>query len=181
MSSNPFNNTLDWALQGKYARVRSGDDIFVGWIDRVHHNRGSVVLHDATIVQSDDPPDGEQTNVGSVFVRTVDNVVTYHPKKTIDYREVATLKPYPDHDIDFTPRDDVMRRCYRNQFSGSFPVIRPDGTIINGHKRIAACKAVGLDTHPVEVVEVTDEQADELFRLAHRSHTNPDGYPDTDE
>lgn len=54
---------------------------------------------------------------------------------------------------DFTPRDDVMRRCYRNQFAESFPVVTTDGVIINGHKRITAAKIVGFERHPVEIIE----------------------------
>ena len=62
----------------------------------------------------------------------------------------------------------MIRRCYRNNSAGGFPVVREDGTIINGHKRLRAAEVAGLDGHPVEVLNVTDEQAEELFRVAHR-------------
>ena len=174
MSHNPFNDRLDWALQGKYVRVASALGTFEGWVEMVHHSRGSVILHDCVDIDS-----GEE--VGSVFVRTPDTVLTLYPQKRIEYREVEELQPYPDHDLEFTPTDSMMRRCYRNRSMGAFPVVREDGTILNGHKRIAACRRVGLDQHPVEVVDVTDEQAAELFELAHRQHDHDDEEPDPHE
>src|SRR6056297_1527640 len=47
MSNDPFDDTLDRALRGKYVRVHTEAGTFEGWADRVHHDRGSVVLHDA--------------------------------------------------------------------------------------------------------------------------------------
>jgi hypothetical protein len=45
---------------------------------------------------------------------------------------------------------------------------------LNGHKRVAAARVAGLDSHAVEVVSVSDEVADELLALAHPEHTNSD-------
>ncbi|ERG93876.1 ParB/RepB/Spo0J family partition protein [Haloquadratum walsbyi] len=42
-------------------------------------------------------------------------------------------------------------------------MVREDGTILNGHKRVAAVRVAGLDSHAVEVVSVSDE----LLALAH--------------
>lgn len=163
MPQNPFNRTLDWAVQGKYARVRDEGRTYQGWIDRVHHGRGSVVMHD---VSTDD---GEE--LGSVFVRNPAIVEVLKPKKRVEYRDLNELSPHPEHDGSFTPKDDVIQRCYRNKYAGSFPVVREDGTIINGHKRVAAARIAGLKRHPVEVIDVTDEQALELLELAHRGES----------
>ncbi len=159
--SNPFNDALDWALQGKRVRVHTDHGVFEGWVDRIHHGRGSLVLHDCY----DEERDAE---IGSAFIRTAQIVTVLKPKKRIEFRAVDELDAHPAHPDDFEPRDAVVRRCYRNQFAGGYPVVREDGTIINGHKRIAAAQLSGLDEHPVEVVDVTDDQADELFALAHR-------------
>jgi ParB family chromosome partitioning protein len=161
MTDNPFHDTLDWALQGKYARVDAEGRTYKGWIERVHHSRGSIVMHDVTI--------DETESRGSVFIRTPDVVEVIKPQKRIEWRDVDDLQPFPDHNLDFEPKDDIIRSCYRNQYAKSFPVIREDGTIINGHKRIKAARVAGLDRHPVEVIDVTDEQAGELFAVAHRS------------
>jgi ParB family chromosome partitioning protein len=61
--------------------------------------------------------------------------------------------------------------------------VREDGTIINGHKRIKAARVAGLDHHPVEVIDVTDDQAAELFAVAHRSQLNntSDGANDSED
>lgn len=159
--TNPFNDALDWAIQGKLCRVYANHGVYEGWVDKIHHSRGSVVMHGSI--------DEDGTEYGSTFVRTVEGIDVIKPRKKIEYRDIEGLSPHPDHDIDFEPKDSIIRRCYRNQFAGGFPVVRTDGTIINGHKRIEACKMAGLKQHPVEVVDVSNEQAKELFRVAHRS------------
>lgn len=180
MSNNPFNDTLDWALRGKYVRIHTDTGVFEGWVARVHHSRGSVVLHDATNTTTEE-------SLGSVFIRVCDVVEVLKPKKRIEFAPLDQLTPYPEYDIDFTPSDSVIRQCYRNQFPGSFPVIRENGTIINGHKRVAAAEISGIERLPVEVIKVTDQQAADLFRLAHRSEiestdtTAADGEDTSDE
>ena len=173
MTDNPSHDTLDWALQGKYARVVEEGRTYEGWIERVHHSRGSVVMHDVTVNDTEE--------LGSVFIRTPDIVEVIKPKKRVEWRNVDELRPFPDHNLDFEPKDDIIRSCYRNQYAKSFPVIREDGTIINGHKRVKAARVAGLDRHPVEVVTVTDEQAAELFAVAHRSQLENSAEDDADE
>lgn len=172
MTNNPFNRSLDWALQGKYVRVSDGGNTYEGWLERVHHDRGSVILHDATT------DEGEQ--FGSVFIRSPGRVSVLRPRKRIEYRRLDQLTPFSEHPRDFEPKDRVIRSCYRNQYAGSFPVIRESGEIINGHKRVEAAKIAGLEHHPVEVVNVTDEQARELYRVAHRGHEH-EHTEDTDD
>lgn len=172
MTNNPFHRSLDWALRGKYARVVAGERTYEGWIERVHHTQGSVVMHTVTA-------DDTET-LGSVFIRTPDVVEVIKPQKRIEWREVATLKPFPTHDLNFEPTDDMIQACYRNQYAKSFPVIREDGTIINGHKRIEAARIAGLTRHPVEVVDVTDEQAAELFAVEHQGQLE-DNATETDK
>jgi hypothetical protein len=164
---NPFKNTLDWALQEKRACVHTDDETYIGWVERVHHARSSVVMHDATT------DDGEY--LASVFVRDLGIVEVVEPGKRIEYRCLHELEPHPEHSVDITPRDDVVRRCYRNKYASSFPVVRENGTIINGHKRVKAARVAGLERHAVEVIDVNDAQAWELFRLAHRAQSPGDG------
>lgn len=166
MTKNRFNLTLDRALKGKYARVRSQGRVYEGWVERVHHGRGSVVLHDAT------GEDGEQ--LGGVFVRSPGTVEILKPQKRVEYRRLENLEPHPEHRGDFTPKEDIIRNCYRNYYAGAFPVVRESGVIINGHKRIQAARVAGLEGHPVEVVDVTDDQASELFQVAHGGTENTD-------
>jgi ParB family chromosome partitioning protein len=54
-------------------------------------------------------------------------------------------------------------------------VVRENGTIINGHKRVAAAEIAGLEQLPVEMISVTDQQAADLFRIAHRDGDDDDG------
>lgn len=172
MADNPFHDTLDWALQGKYARVVERNRTYEGWIERVHHNRGSVVMHDVTV--------NDTETFGSVFIRTPDIVEILKPKKRIEWRDLDELQAFPNHDLDFTPSDNIIRACYRNKYAKSFPVVRENGTIINGHKRIEAARVAGLERHPVEIIDVTDEQAEELFTVAHRSQINESKEPEDD-
>jgi ParB family chromosome partitioning protein len=168
MSQNPFNRALDWALQGKRARVSDGQTTYVGWIDRIHHSRGSVLLHDATIVETDGTGEPDE-ELASVFIRNPGTIVALKPGKRIKYCPLEDLTPFPDHPQDFETRDTEIERCARNGYAGSFPVVRENGQILNGHKRIEAARQAGLAFHPVEVLSVTDEQAHELYRIAHRT------------
>jgi ParB family chromosome partitioning protein len=159
--NNPFNQSLDWALQGKYARVDTGSKEYEGWIEIVHHKRGSIIMHSAVNTSTEE-------ELGSVYIRVADVVEVLEPKRRVEFRYLDELQPHPGHDVDFTADPNVIRRCYRNQYAGSFPVVREDGTIINGHKRVAAARAAGLEAHPVEVINVSDEVAGELVQLAHQ-------------
>lgn len=175
--SNPFNDRLDWALQGKYVRVHTSHRVYTGWVERVHHQRGSVILHDAEVqTRLADHELSDPEKVGSVFCRSPEQVVTLKPRKTIEYLDVDFVTDSPHYDAELEPTDYHMRRCYRNGFAGSFPVVRPvyedeepeNYELINGHKRVEAMRRVGLDQHPFEVFECTDEQAEQLYQLAHR-------------
>lgn len=168
---NPFNNTLDWSFRGKYVRVYGTNRVYEGWVDRIHHKRSSLVIHDATDVTGE-----EERDLGSVYIRVVEAVEVLSPSKSIELVPVSEIEPSPHHDQEFDVSDDDMRYAYRDQFTGGYPVVRPirsDGDdpryeLINGHKRIEACRRVGLEAHPVEIVEATDAEARELFELAHR-------------
>jgi ParB family chromosome partitioning protein len=158
---NPFYDTLDRALRGKWARVHTDYGVFEGWVARLNHGPGSVVLFDATETES-----GE--DVGNVYIRNPEVVTALRPRKRVEFLDLGELTPHPDYPETPTPKDRVVRSAYRNQFAGSFPVVDHRGTIINGHKRINAALVAGLERHPVEVVEVDEDERDELFRVAHR-------------
>lgn len=157
---NPFNDQIDWAIQGKLVRAYSNNAAYEGWAVMMHHSKNSIILHDATEINRDH-------DVGTVFMRVCDTVEVLKPRKLIEWREVAELEPYPGYDIDFEPEERMIRRAHRNKSTGAFPVVTDDGLILNGHKRLAACKKAGLERHAVEVVDVTPKQARELFELAH--------------
>lgn len=173
-SSNPFNNILDWSFRGKKVEVKSMDGgIWVGWMGRFHFSKGSVVLHDASRV-------GKEDDFGSVYIRQVAAMAEIGDKQRKEIRllPVAEINPHPEYPVDdVEPVDTHMRRASRDGFSGSFPVVYlrnedDEYYIINGHKRILACQRVGLDYHPVEFLDVTDEEALELLRLAHRGESD---------
>lgn len=170
---NPFNDSLDWSLRGQYVRVFTNDHrVYEGWLDRIHHQRGSVVLQDARDLT-------DEVDVGAVFCRTVHTIVQCERHKEIRDVDVDFVMPSPFQTEEVTPKDYHMRLAYRNGFTGSFPVARKLPTdhprreqnsrfeLINGHKRLAAMQRVGLLSHPFEVIRCTDEQSKELYELAH--------------
>lgn len=165
MEDSPFEDALEGALCGKYVRVHSDTGVFEGWVEDVHHDRGSVVLRDATNVKREE-------SVGSAFVRVCNAIEVLKPKQRIEFRRIEELRPHPEYDIDVTPAESIVQHCYRTGFPGVFPVVRNNGTIIDGHEAVAAAELAALEGIPVEVVDVTDQQAANLFRLANRS--NPD-------
>lgn len=174
MSNNPFNQQLDWNLRGKYVWVKSNDGTeYEGWLNRVHHTRGSVLLHDAEHKSTG-------KDVGTVFIRNVSEIATLLPKKRIERVRLDRVVDHPEHDADYEVKDDIIRMAYRDLWTGSFPTVREldsgheqndtgrkNYQILNGHKRIEAARRAGLKYHPMEVLEVDDETALELLRVAH--------------
>jgi ParB family chromosome partitioning protein len=193
---NPFNDRLDWALQGKYVEVLTDEYVYRGWVEMVHHQRGSLVMHDCERrvhpkhTDEDWPHQRkkEWENVGSTFIRTPNHVTCLkrEQSKNISFINPEICVPYDEHALDFEPTDHHMRLAHRNHYTGGFPVVRElyeedeqydinqRFQILNGHKRVEAARRVGLQMHPMEVVHVTDEQAEQLFKIAHREQFQPD-------
>lgn len=155
-----FIDAVDGTLRGKYVRVHSEVGVFEGWADRTDPDRGSIVLHDATNTTTEE-------SIGSVFLRTCTAVEVLRPAKRIEFCAVGDLDPNPDYELTEPPAREIIRRAYRNRFPGEFPVVRENGTILTGHEQVAAAEVAGLSHISVEMIAVDDEQAAELFRLAH--------------
>lgn len=178
--TNPFNQTLDHTMRGKYVEVEEQNGTeYHGWLARIHHNRGSVLLHDAT-----EPDSGRQ--LGTVFVRIAHAIRVLGPRKTIEYAPVCEIHESPYYNGETETVASHKRGAYRDGFTESFPVVRPhpecpaEYELINGHKRISACREVGCTHHPVEVVSATDAEARELVRLEHPSQQQPESSPATE-
>jgi ParB family chromosome partitioning protein len=170
--NDSFTDTVEETLRGKYVRVHSDVGVFEGWADRIAPERGSIVLHDATNTTVEE-------SIGSVFLHTCAAVEVLRPAKRVEFCAISDLNPYPDYDPDARPTPETIRRAYRNQFPGEFPVVRENGTILTGHEYVAAADVAGLERIPVEMVAVSDTQAAELFRLAHDDESADD--PDASE
>lgn len=155
-----FINVVGETLRGKYVRVHSEVGVFEGWADRTDPDRGSIVLHDATNTTTEE-------SIGSVFLPTCAAVEVLRPAKRIEFCAVGDLKPHPEYELVEPPAPETIRQAYRNQFPGEFPIVRENGTIITGHEQVAAAEVAGLSRIAVEMIAVDDEQAAELFRLAH--------------
>lgn len=181
---NPFYDHLDWSFQGKYCRVYGEERVYHGWVEVMHHSQGAVIMHGAFDVTED-----ETRRLGSVYVSESETIEVLHQHKRI---EALQLKYVVDSQFlteSVEPTDYHMRRAYRNGFAGSFPVVRPVHTdeesvhyeLINGHKRVAALRRVGIEKHPFEVFPCEDEVARELFTMAHREQKETSGIPAADQ
>jgi ParB family chromosome partitioning protein len=159
-----FSNAVDETLRGNYVRVHSEVGVFEGWAGRTDPDRGSVVLHDAANTTTEE-------SIGSVFLPTCTAVEVLRPTKRIEFCAVDDLNPHPEYELTEPPTAETIRQAYRNQFPGAFPVVRENGTMITGHKQVAAAEVAGLSRIPVEMIAVDDEQAAELFRIAHGDDT----------
>lgn len=160
MDEDSFSDTVDTTLRGKYVRVHSDVAAFEGWVNRIAPDRGSIVLYDATNTTTEE-------SIGSVFLRTCEAVEILRPTKRIKFCALTDLNPYPHYQRPDPPSPERIQLAHRNNFAGGFPVVRENGTILAGHKYVAAADAAGLEHIPAEIVAVSDEQAAELFRLAH--------------
>jgi ParB family chromosome partitioning protein len=101
MTRNSFNHTLNTGLRGKRCRVETDAGTFVGWVERIHHGRGSVVLFDAVDQDTAD-------NLGAVYVRIPEVVVALTPSKRIEYRRGDHLAPHPEYPGGVTPKAEVV-------------------------------------------------------------------------
>lgn len=181
---NQFNQSLDWLLKGKYVEVSTEEYLVRGWVERVHHKRGSLVLHDGERKKHPKhaPEDDDWSPIGGAFIRTPNAMMLTKPEQGKEIKMISPdiTVPFPDHPLDFDPVDSHIRNAYRNQYTGSYPVVRelPETheeydtndryQIINGHKRLEAARVAGLQFHPVEVLRCTDAEAYDLFHVAHK-------------
>ena len=164
--SNPFHDSLK-PFRGRYVRVvGTNGEAYEGWVERIHYHDRHVVLRDAT--RLDDGAD-----VGRVMVAHADELVVVDPETWIERVALEAIDPSPYHAAAF---DVAQNRGYINQvrdrsFVGSFPVVRPlaEGgyEVVEGHKRLWVAREAGLDSHPVEVVDVDDWTAAERFVVDH--------------
>jgi len=181
---NPFHRSLEDNFRGERVRVTSNDgETYEGWVERMHHHDRHVVLRDATHLDTGD-------DVGAVMLAHADVLEVIEPTSRIEAVAVDTIEPAPYHAAEFDAADnrDYIAEVRDRQFVGSFPVAREryDGTleVVEGHKRLWACKQAGVDEHPVEVVDVDDWAATRRFVADHLPDEEqvrddgitPDGY-----
>jgi len=165
VSRNPYFDALDETLRGRHVRVVTQDDVALeGWVDRIHHQQRNVLLrsaHDA----SGDP-------VGTAMVANARTIVETERAETIEEIDLEAIEPSPYHAAEFTEvdNDDFVREVRDTGYAGSYPVVRDLGgefEIVEGHKRIWACRQAGLESHPVAVVDIDGWAAAKRFVVDH--------------
>lgn len=164
---NPYYDTLDDSLRGRKVRATSEltDATYYGWVDRIHHTERDVILRDVAV---DCPEDGLSTHDVSV-VSSVDDIRTITHTTSIDSVAPDEVRDSPYHTREFSESENrgYIDDVRDTGFVGSYPAVRPivpgdsdlgEGTeyeVVEGHKRLWACRQAGISSHPV-VVETMD-------------------------
>ena len=162
--SNPFIDGMDDRLRGRYVRAVSNQGrVYRGWVERIHHHERHLMLRDATLVDED------ETDVGSTLVTRATEVAVLEDNSRIERIALRTIEAAPYHEREFQESENrgYVADVRDTGFVGSFPVVRPiDGDldhpgsegfeVVEGHKRIWACRQAGIVTHPVEIVDISD-------------------------
>lgn len=165
--SNPFHKSMD-AFRGRRCRIIASDGTtYEGWVERVHHHDRHVALRDATRVD-----EGRRDGVGRALVTHANRIVELDADSHIERVPVDDVQDAPWSAGEWNPAENrqYIREVRDRAFVGSYPVVREvDGglEVIEGHKRLWVCDQAGLDTHPVEVVDVDEWTAAHWFCADH--------------
>ena len=103
------------------------------------------------------------TGYEELFMSTEERLDAKKPK--VEAIPLAALTPFRNHPFQ-VKEDEEMAQLIRSiadagVLSPALARPLPDGgyELISGHRRLAACKALGMDTMPVIVRDLTDEKA----------------------
>ena len=103
------------------------------------------------------------TGYEELFMSTEERLDAKKPK--VEAIPLAALTPFRNHPFK-VKEDEEMAQLMRSiadagVLSSALARPLPDGgyELISGHRRLAACKALGMDTMPVIVRDLTDEEA----------------------
>ena len=102
------------------------------------------------------------TGYDELFMSTEERLDTKKPK--VDELPLDELKPFKDHPFKVIGDEEMERLKESIRESGVLipALARPTESgyeLISGHRRLAACRALGLSTMPVIVRNLTDEEA----------------------
>ena len=103
------------------------------------------------------------TGYEELFMSTEERLDAKKPK--VEAIPLAALTPFRNHPFQ-VKEDEEMAQLIRSiadagVLSPALARPLPDGgyELISGHRRLAACKALGMDTMPVIIRDLTDEEA----------------------
>ncbi len=102
------------------------------------------------------------TGYDELFMSTEERLDTKKPK--VDELPLDELKPFKEHPFKVMEDEEMERLKESIRESGVLipALARPTGDgyeLISGHRRLAACRALGMSTMPVIVRNLTDEEA----------------------
>jgi hypothetical protein len=167
MAGNPFHAELEQQFRSRHVRVQKGDHTYEGWLRMWHYNQPALILADA-IRDGDD-------ELAEVMIAKPDAVERVTPETTIERVDPADLSPSPYTQRSFDNHDfrEFTRTLRERDHVKQFPLVRPVGNaagpdsgeyeIVSGHKRARAATEAGLKTIAVEVSDLSDWTALEIF------------------
>ncbi len=163
MTGNPFHSELEAQFRSREVVVTDGPDTYTGRVQMWNYNELAVLLTDAT-------KNGEEP-VGEVLVTdpgTVERVEQEMTTKAVNPTDCRPLK-YNQRVYDTADFREFVRTLRERQRLSNFPVVRPVNEeaesyeIVSGHKRAEAAKQAGLEEIVVEVEDLTEWDAVEIF------------------
>ncbi|GGK74267.1 ParB N-terminal domain-containing protein [Haloarcula sebkhae] len=169
--TNPLFDALDTHMRGERVRVVGNDGTtYEGWCERIHHHDRHVLLQDAVNVDRDG-------DVGTAYVAHCDSIEVLTADRRIENIRLDAVEPapYAVREFDREGNCGYIASVRDDGWVGSFPVVRPvDGDpgvegfeVVEGHKRLWVAREAGLDTHPVEVINIDDWELAWRFAVDH--------------
>jgi hypothetical protein len=193
---NPFHDKLSDAFEGQCVTATSHDgETYTGWVPSsgIHHHDRHVLLKGAYR----GTPGAPYQHVGTALVAHADTIHHAPSEFGQPEREhTPRIQRVPIDRLHASPyatkefrRDANDNRAYladaaEDGWVGSFPTVRlthpltshspasivddpPAYEVIEGNKRLWACREVGLESHPVKVIECSDWEAARRFVADH--------------
>jgi len=171
MPINPFSEDELDDFYGVPVRVTHGTQEYEGWIRRIYGDMETIVLQDGQ------GPDGEK--ISKLTIRDPDRVERLESVPLIRSVPVEDVRfsPYDCHEGSKLDTDALERTIRRRGHLVDYPTVRAVEAgyeIVDGHGRVRAARAAGLESIAVELVELTDWEAARRFVDEHIHLRNPD-------
>lgn len=161
-----FDGPLDGRFRGRRVRVESiNGQRFEGYLDRVHMPERHVLLRDVQEL-----PAGTEY-VGAV-VAHVDWIVPATGTLEIAELGPACVQPcaYAIAEFDPEANSQAIQAAAHRGFAGRFPVVTRQAdqyVLVEGHRPLWVAEQAGLDTHPVIIEPLTEDELATRFAFDH--------------
>lgn len=159
---NLFSKSLEF-FRMKKVKVRKNGSVYIGFVERMEHNQRHVVLKGA---------EKDGNHVGSVFLSHVEEVFLADKDYRVERVDPSNVEDFKYAMRSFSVEDniDYIEDVSRHGCVKSFPLVTEiNGRygVVDGHKRIWACRQAGVSSQPCRVVELSNMEALKRFAWNH--------------